>query len=90
MDEQKIQEIKKEAARQAAVGASGGRERPDEHEAPSDMPKPPVAIEASTAAQEDGDRQPNGTGNVPAVSREAERRDGPTQGAPAVRPQGDR
>ncbi|WP_437570057.1 hypothetical protein [Sorangium sp. So ce542] len=90
MDEQKIQEIKKEAARQAAVGASGGMEGPDEHEAPSDMPTPPVAIEAATAAQEDGDRQPNGTGNVPAASRAAERGLGPTQGAPAVKPHGGR
>ncbi|WP_437815974.1 hypothetical protein [Sorangium sp. So ce1078] len=90
MDERKIEEIKKEAARQAAVGASGGMERPDEHEEPSDMPKPPVAIEAPTAAQEDGDRQPNGTGNVPAASREAERGHEPSKGAPAVEPHGDR
>ncbi|WP_437669113.1 hypothetical protein [Sorangium sp. So ce131] len=85
MDERKIQEIKKEAARQAAVGASGGMERGDEYEEPSDMPKPPVAEEASTAAQEDGERQPNGTGSVPATSREAGRDGGPVKGAPAVK-----
>ncbi len=84
MDQRKAEEIKKEAARQAAVGASGGMERPDENEERSDLPKPPVAVEAPTAAQEDGERQPYAKG-ASAGSTEASPDAEPARGAPAVK-----
>ncbi|WP_438027723.1 hypothetical protein [Sorangium sp. So ce233] len=86
MDERKIQEIKAEAARQAAAGASGGMERPDdENEEPSDMPKPPVAVEARTAAQEDGERQPYSNNQVSGTSPAPAPGAGTAKGEPAVK-----
>ncbi|KYF68810.1 hypothetical protein BE11_16705 [Sorangium cellulosum] len=86
MDERKIQEIKAEAARQAAAGASGGMERPDdENEEPSDMPKPPVAVEARTAAQEDGERQPYANNEVSGTSPAPAPGAGTAKGEPAVK-----
>ncbi|WP_434046043.1 MULTISPECIES: hypothetical protein [Sorangium] len=86
MDERRIQEIKAEAARQAAAGASGGMERPDdENEEPSDMPKPPVAVEARTAAQEDGERQPYSNSEVSGASPAPAPGAGTTKGEPAVK-----
>ncbi|WP_437652517.1 hypothetical protein [Sorangium sp. So ce1182] len=91
MDERKIQEIKAEAARQAAAGASGGMERSDdENEEPSDMPKPPVAVEARTAAQEDGERQPYANRQVSGTPAEPPPGTGAAQGEPAVKGDGSR
>ena len=86
MGERKIEEIKAEAARQAAAGASGGMARPDDvNEEPSDMPKPPVAVEARTAAQEDGERQPYSNGEASGTPPAPPPGAGTTKGEPAVK-----
>lgn len=90
MDERKIQEIKEEAARQAAVGASGGNEGPALHNEPSDMPKPPVAVEGRTAAQEEGELQPMTSAGVPTAATGPHPGTGPAQGEPAVKAKGTR
>ncbi len=90
MDERKIEEIKREAARQAAVGASGGNEGPAAEEEPSTLPKPPVAVEGRTAPEEEGERQPHTSGGVPTAASGPHPGTGPAQGEPAVKQSGSR
>lgn len=49
------------------------------------MPKPPVAVEAPTAAQEDGERQPYAKGEAPGAPPSPPPGAGTTLGEPAVK-----
>lgn len=87
MDEREIEKIRKEAARQAAVGASGEKGA-IEREEPADMPKHSLAEEGRTAPEEEGERQPHATGDVPTASTTDHPGSGPAVGEPARKASG--